>query len=139
MNWLVMKMKWVMLVSGLLTCTMLYAAIAPQASLQSTFGETVEGPVADLVTRNWGVLIGLMGAMLIYGAFRPAVRPLVLAVAGLSKLAFIGLVLAQGSRYLGHQAGGAIAVDLVMVLLFAAYLVATRGRLTALPETERTR
>jgi hypothetical protein len=49
-------------------------------------------------------------------------------VAGLSKLVFIVLVLAQGSRYLGQQAGIAIAIDAVWVVLFALYLVATRGR-----------
>lgn len=127
MRWLDAKMKWVMLVSGALTCTMLYAALAPQASLRSTFGESIEGPVAEIVTRNWGVLIALVGGMLIYGAFRPAVRPLVLTVAGLSKMAFIGLVLAHGDRFLGEQAGVAIAIDSVMVLLFAAYLVGRRA------------
>src|SRR5262245_26483879 len=123
MDWLAARMKWVMLVSGALTCTMVYAAIAPQNSLQSTFGETAEGAVAEIVTRNWGALIALVGAMLIYGAFRPEVRPLVLVVAGVSKLVFIGLVLAEGSRYLGHQAGVAVAVDALMVLLFALYLL----------------
>lgn len=126
-------MKWVMLVSGVLTCTMVYAVMAPQASLRSTFGESVEGPVAAIVTRNWGVLIALVGAMLIYGAFRPAVRPLVLTVAAVSKLAFIGLVLAEGSRYLSHQAGVAVAVDAVMVLLFAAYLFSGRSTSRAVP------
>jgi len=133
MKWLVARMKWVMLVSGLLTCTMLYAAIAPQASLLSTFGETVEGPVAEIVTRNWGVLIALVGAMLIYGAFRREQRPLVLVVAGASKLTFIGLVLAQGSRYLSEQVGVAIAVDAVMVLLFALYLLSSRRPENAVP------
>ena len=133
MKWLVARMKWVMLVSGLLTCTMLYAAIAPQASLLSTFGDTVEGPVAEIVTRNWGVLIALVGAMLIYGAFRPEHRPLILVVAGASKLTFIGLVLAQGSRYLSEQAGVAIAVDAVMVLLFALYLLSGRRPENAVP------
>ena len=47
---------------------------------------------------------------------------------GLSKLVFIVLVLAQGSRYLGQQAGIAIAIDAVWVVLFALYLAATRGR-----------
>ena len=122
MGWLVAQMKWVMLVSGILTCTMLYAALAPQASLHSTFGESAEGPVADIVTRSWGVLITLVGVLLIYGAFRPAVRPLVLTVAAVSKLAFIGLVLGHGSRFLHHGAGVAAAVDAVMVLLFAVYL-----------------
>jgi hypothetical protein len=65
MNWIVGNIKWIMLVSGLLTCTMLYGAVAPKAALRSTFGEALEGPVADIVVRNWGALIGLVGAMLI--------------------------------------------------------------------------
>lgn len=64
--------------------------------------------------------------MLIYGAYDPPGRPLILTVAGLSKLVFIGLVLAQGRQYLRRQAGLAIAIDLVMVALFIAYLIAVR-------------
>jgi hypothetical protein len=120
-----------MLVSGALTCTMIYAAIAPQAALRSTFGETLEGPVAEIVVRNWGALIALVGAMLIYGAFDPLGRPLILTVAGLSKLVFIGLVLTHGGQYLGHQAGLAVGIDLAMVALFLAYLIAARRVQTA--------
>ena len=76
--------------------------------------------------RNWGALIALLGAMLLYGAYHPPVRPLVLTVAGLSKVIFIGLVLAHGTQYLGHQAGLAIGIDLVMVVLFIVYLVGMR-------------
>jgi hypothetical protein len=126
MNLIVAYIKWIMLVSGALTCTMIYAAIAPQAALSSNFGETLQGPLAEIVVRNWGALIALVGAMLIYGAFNPASRPLVLTVAGLSKIVFIGLVLAYGGRYLGHQVGISIVVDAVMVLLFIIYLAATR-------------
>ena len=60
MNWIVAKIKSIMLVSGALTCTMPYAALAPQAALRSTFGETLEGPLAEIVVRNWGALIALM-------------------------------------------------------------------------------
>lgn len=127
MNIVTANIKWIMLVSGVLTCTMVYAAIAPQAALRSTFGETLEGPLAEIVVRNWGALITLVGAMLVYGAFKPAVRPLALAVAGASKLVFIALVLSHGSRYLGQQAGIAIAVDLVWVVLFAIYLLGARA------------
>ena len=127
MNIVTANIKWIMLVSGVLTCTMVYAAIAPQDALRSTFGETLEGPLAEIVVRNWGALIALVGAMLVYGAFKPAVRPLALAVAGASKLVFIALVLSHGSRYLGHQAGIAIAVDLVWVVLFAIYLLGVRA------------
>lgn len=126
MRWIVAGMKWIMLGAGALTCTMLYAAIAPQAALKATFGATLEGPVAEIVVRNWGVLIALIGAMLIYGAFDVTVRPLVLAVAGLSKLTFIALVLSLGRQFLGYQAGVAIVSDLVQVALFIAYIAAAR-------------
>jgi len=125
-NLIIGNIKWIMLVSGALTCSMIYAAISPEQALRSTFGETLEGPVAQIVVRNWGVLITLVGAMLIYGAFRPVARPLILIVAGLSKLAFIGLVLAHGSKYLGQQAGIAILIDSVWVVLFAIYLLGIR-------------
>ena len=116
-----------MLVSGILTCTMLYAAIAPQASLLSTFGESLDGELADLIVRNWGILIALVGGMLIYGAYHPLQRPLVLVVACIGKICFISLVLSEGERFLSYQAGPAIVVDSIMVLLFAWYLVATRN------------
>ena len=130
MSWVAANIRWIMLVAGALTCTMVYAAIAPEAALRSTFGEALEGPLAEIVVRNWGVLITLIGAMLIYGAYHPPVRPLVLTVAGTSKVVFIGLVLAHGGRYLGH-AGMAIAVDVVLVTLFAIYLLGLRRHAAA--------
>lgn len=131
MNLLSRNMKWVMLVAGLLTCTMFYALLAPQAALQSTFGETLPGPVAEIVVRNWGGLIGIVGLLLIYGAFNPASRSMVLLVAGASKVIFISLILIYGSKYLGHQAGVAVVVDSVMVLLFAGYLIGARSNSTS--------
>jgi hypothetical protein len=128
MNWIVAKIKWLMLVSGSLTCTMFYAAIAPQAALQSNFGEALEGSVAEIVVRNWGALIALVGAMLIYGAFHPASRPLALTVAGVSKLTFITLVLVHGQQYLSNQVGIAVVVDFLWVVLFIGYYFGVRNR-----------
>jgi hypothetical protein len=116
MNWIVLRIKGVMLTAGVLTSTMLYAAVAPRAALH-----------AEIVVRNWGALIGLIGAMLLYGAYHPSSRSLVLTVAGLSKVVFIGLVLSQGGRYLGHQAGIAVLVDSIFVLLFAGFLIGSRA------------
>jgi hypothetical protein len=127
-TWIVANIRPVMLVSGGLTATMIYAAIAPEAALRSSFGETLTGPLAQVVVRNWGALIAMVGAALIYGAYRPAVRPLVLVIAGASKAVFIALVLSQGGRYLSHQAGIAVAVDSVMIMLFAWYLLAAPRR-----------
>jgi hypothetical protein len=116
-----------MTVSGVLTATMLYAAIAPAAALQSMFGETLTGPLAEVVVRNWGALSALVGAMLLYGASNPPLRPLVVIVAGTSKAMFIALVLSQGERYFARQVAVAVAVDLVMIVLFGWCLVAARS------------
>jgi hypothetical protein len=71
--------------------------LRPGAVLRATLGETLEGSLAKIVVRNWGALIALVGAMLIYGP-EPSVRPLVLTVAGLCKVVFISLVLSQGRQ-----------------------------------------
>jgi hypothetical protein len=135
MTWVARNIHWIMMVSGVLTLTMVYAIVAPEAALRSTFGESLDGPVADVVVRNWGALVGLMGAMLIYAARRPAVRPLALAVAGASKAVFIALVLVHGRHFLSHQAGIAVVIDLLWVIVFAAYLATERP--AQLPTTMR--
>ncbi len=114
-----------MLISGALTCTMIYAVMDPEAALMNTFGASIHGPIAEIVVRNWGALVTLVGAMLIYGAFRPLHRSLVLFVAILSKIVFIGLVLTIGNQYLG-KAGFAIAFDSVVVIIFLVYLAKAR-------------
>jgi hypothetical protein len=112
----------VMIASGLLTMTMLYAAISPLNAMTAFFGEGLGTPAAAVVVANWGILIALMGALLIYGALHPPSRKLALVVAGASKIAFIWLVLAQGDRYLAGL-GTAVIIDSVMVVLFAAYII----------------
>jgi putative Mn2+ efflux pump MntP len=82
--------------------------------------------VAQIVVRNWGILVGLMGLLLIYGAFNEQTRRVALVVAGSSKVAFIALVLSIGQQFLQFQVGVAVAIDIIMVTLFALYLVSTR-------------
>lgn len=108
---------------------MLYAAIAPEAALMSTFGDSISGPIAEpiaeIVVRNWGALITLIGGLLIYGAFNPLHRSLILVFASISKLIFIGLVLTIGHDYLG-KAGTVVAFDSVVVVIFFTYLLTTQ-------------
>lgn len=130
MAWLARQMKWFMLVSGALTCTMIYVALAPQAALRTSFGSSLEGPVAEIVVRNWGALIALVGLMLIYGAFVEPARRLVLAVAVLSKTTFITLVLVYGRELLAHQVRTAVVLDTLCVVVFGAYLLGTKHRRT---------
>lgn len=131
MNILANNIKWIMLVSGALTCTMFYAVLAPQAALQSVFGEALQGPVAEIVVRNWGALITLVGLMLIYGAFNSAARLLVLTVAAASKLIFIVLLIFYGGQFISRGAALPLAIDLLWVVLFALYLAGSREKATA--------
>lgn len=117
-----------MFISGLLTFTMLQALISPQASLISNFGQTIDVPLAEIIVRNWGALIGLVGIMLIYGAFMKSVRRFVLVIAGSSKIIFILLVLSSNESYMGFGAGTAVIVDAVMVVLYITYLLLTLKR-----------
>ena len=126
MKWLVAHIKWIMLVSGILTTTMLYTAIAPDAAMRSNFGQSLEGPLAELIVRNWGLLVGLVGLMLIYGAIVPPARRLVLSVAALSKGAFVLMLLTVGRDYLDQTIRIAVVVDGLETLLFSAYLLTTR-------------
>ena len=127
MRFFLEKFKWVMLVSGLLTITMVIGLFSPKSSMLSNFGETLDGPLAEIIVRNWSALIFLMGAMLVYGAFVEPVRKFALVIAGISKIIFIALVLTFGTKYLGFGAGTAVIADSIMVLLYTAYLIASRS------------
>lgn len=85
MQFIVNKIKWIMLISGLMTCTMVLVFIAPQMALLPTFGQMLEGPLAEVVVRSWGSLITLIGLMLIFGAYRPEYRCFILPIAAASK------------------------------------------------------
>lgn len=118
------NMKWIMLVSGALTFSMFFATIAPQEALLSMFGENLKGPLAEVIVRNWGALIALIGGMLMYGAFNIAVRQLVLIVAVLSKLIFITLIIING---FGQQLTLAISFDAILILIFSIYLYSNQN------------
>ena len=120
------NMKLVMLLSGALTFTMVFAAIAPQEALNSMFGVNLKGPLAEVVVRNWGALIALIGGMLIYGAFNIAVRQLVLIVAVLSKVIFISLVITNG---FGEKLTLAISFDAVLIIIFSTYLYSNKNEI----------
>ena len=64
--------------------------------------------------------------LLIYGAFNPSVRFLVLTVAGLSKIAFITLLSSAGRQFVDRQAGTAVVSDVLQVTAFGLYMIAAR-------------
>ncbi len=123
MKFIIKNIKWVMLVSGALTSTMFYGLFAPEAALQSMFGASFNGTLESIVVRSWSTLIGLVGVMLIYGAFSEKNRVFAISIASISKAIFVSLVLLYGTEYLG-KVTPAIAMDCVVVFLTAVFLMA---------------
>ena len=120
MAWLASNFHIVLMVSGLLTLTMLQFVVAPGRSMRSTYGEALEGPLADVIVRGWGLLIGLTGGMLIWAAYHPETRDLAVGAAVISKVFYMGSLLAKGGRFIKGFAGITVLIDLVMVLLLVA-------------------
>jgi hypothetical protein len=126
LNWIITNIKWIMLVSGVLTCSMLLVVLAPETALLLMFGVSMPlAPLTEIIVRNWGALITLTGALLIYGAYNPSNRSLILIVAAVGKTIFIVLIFLYGSQYLA-KAGTTIGFDTVAVILYAAYMVGIR-------------
>src|SRR5215471_17518477 len=86
------SMGWILVVSGVITAGAgLAALLFPHLFLRLGFG--VESPISSLVffVRHWGVLIFVVGALIVYSAYAPTVRPPVLVAAVIEKFA-IGLL-----------------------------------------------
>jgi pimeloyl-ACP methyl ester carboxylesterase len=120
--WIVENIWWVLVISGLLTCSMITMMLAPRFAMLSTFGEIAEGPVANLIARSWGAMIFASGLMLIFAADHPETRLPILLYSIVGKLGFIGLVLAE-PRIRRPSALVAVGGDLVIVTLLGWYLL----------------
>ncbi|TGL67802.1 hypothetical protein [Leptospira jelokensis] len=121
------NMKWIMLVSGIITCSMILSALHPTLGLTLTFGDSIDGNLANIIVRNWGALIALVGGMLVYGAYHEANRNLVLVVASISKTTFVGLNLIYGQNYL-TKSGPALVFDSILVIIFLTYLLSKSSK-----------
>ena len=124
MSWIVTNMHWVLIVCGALTTTMLLPMIAPRFAFKHMFGEAADGPLGELLTRNWGQMIFATGLLLIYAAYHEEARLPILLFASFTKLTFAGLVISNGGRYARKIAMQVAVGDLTMVGLFVWYLLA---------------
>ncbi|MCR4511684.1 hypothetical protein ACF8PU_00040 [Pseudomonas sp. GLN_6] len=125
MSFVLGNFKWLMLVSGVLTASMFYGLFAPQAALESMFGAAFSGQLESIVIRSWSALVGLMGAILIYGALNEQHRAFCATIAATSKAIFVTLVLVYGQAFLG-KAAAAIIMDCVVIAATLIYLLALR-------------
>lgn len=125
MNLIFKNIKWVMLISGALTATTLYGLFAPQAVIESMFGISFGGPLESLIIRSWSSLVGIVGLVLIYGAFSEGHRVLCISIAALSKAVFVSLVLIYGQAFL-PTAAPAIILDCLVIVFALLFLVSVR-------------
>jgi hypothetical protein len=130
MNFIIKNIKWVMLVSGVLTATTFYGLFAPQAAVESMFGASFGGPLETLIIRSWSSLVGLIGLVLIFGAFSERNRVFCISIAALSKAIFVSLVLIYGQVFLS-TAAPAIILDCLVIVLTLSFLVSVHVRRTA--------
>lgn len=109
----------ILLVTGVITCLVIVGFLAPGVVLKHLFGEDRPSASVLLLVRHWSLVIFLVGTLLVYAAYDPAVRSAAIAVATVEKFAIGALVVASPARNrrLGLVAGG----DAIMALIYLIY------------------
>ena len=125
MKMIVKNIKWVMLIAGGVTCTTLAAALTPQEALLNMFGFNLTEPLAILIVRSWGFLVFLMGALLIYGAFKEDSRVLCIVTAVTSKIGFLLLIFLFGSDYF-DTLWVTVMFDSIVVIILVCFLFSAK-------------
>ena len=126
MSWITTNIHWVLIVCGALTATMLLPFIAPRFAFENMFGEAANGPLGNLLMRNWGQMIFATGLLLIYAAYHEEARLPILVFAAFGKLTFASLVVSSVSQFARKPAMLVGVADLGMVGLFVWYLIGTQ-------------
>jgi hypothetical protein len=111
----------ILIVTGALTAVALLQFIAPASTLRTIYGDTPKDEVSRILARHWGLLIFLIGVLLIYAAFDPAVRTPAMLLAVIEKIALgVGVF---GTSLRKHPMAAAIAAgDSLIALLYVLYL-----------------
>src|SRR6266851_8342491 len=83
----------ILLITGLATAGALVLFLAPVTMMTMLFGQAPADTLGLLIARHWGLLVGLVGALLIYAAYHAEIRVPTLIVAIVEKVAIaLGLV-----------------------------------------------
>jgi hypothetical protein len=88
------SIDWILVISGVVTAAGGFVAgCIPRLFLRFAFGiDDADDPTMFFV-RHWGVLIFVVGALIVYSAYAPAIRAAALTAASIEKLAVVGLIL----------------------------------------------
>jgi hypothetical protein len=111
----------ILLLTGLATAGALVLFLAPGTMLKLLFGQAPADALGLLLARHWGLLVGLVGALLIYAAPHAEVRVPTLIVAIGEKAAFALGVLTSPFRRRPTALVMALA-DAGMAAVYVLYL-----------------
>jgi hypothetical protein len=112
----------ILIFTGATTAMALAQFVAPASVSRIIYGAAPTEVVGITLVRHWGLLVFLVGVLLIYAAFHPAVRELVTVVAAVEKIGFgLGIF---GTSLRRYPIAAAIAVgDILIALVYVIYLV----------------
>lgn len=114
---------------GLINLYPVVGVVGP-AMLESLYGLPIQGDDLVLLMRHRAVLFGLLGALLIAAAFRPALRPLAGVFGLVSMLAFVVLAFPPGGHGPAVQRvfwADVIAIPLLIVALWLSRMERARA------------
>ena len=87
------SIKWILIISGLLTAGGgLAALLLPQTTLKLVFGEGNTSALTEFFVRHWGALLFVVSSLTVYAAFFPETRGPILTAAIVEKVIIVSLI-----------------------------------------------
>lgn len=106
---------------GMLTASPSITAFNP-SSITTLYGVALENNAVLLLVRHRQIMLGLLGAMLVCGAFFSSLRMLAIAINVLSKSSFLALSLIASTLTPGLQRIVYFDVVAIVLLLLSAFI-----------------
>jgi hypothetical protein len=113
----------ILLITGLATAGVLVVFVAPAPATKLVFGQAPSDALSLFITRHWGLLVCLVGALLIYSAYHAEVRLPTLIVAIVEKAALVVGLLISPFR----QRPAVLAIALADAGMSAVYVMYLTG------------
>jgi len=82
------QIELILVITGVATAGALTLALWPDMMMNMLFGQTPADAISILIARHRGLLVGLVGALLVYAAYHAEIRVPTLIVASAEKAAF---------------------------------------------------
>jgi hypothetical protein len=93
------QIELILVITGVATAGALTLTLAPDMMMNMLFGQAPADALSLLIARHWALLVGLVGALLIYAAYHAEIRVPTLLVAIVEKAAFaLGIFLSPFRR-----------------------------------------